>query len=184
MNALQRVREAVHDGNLLARTSLIAIDGPTAAGKTTLAAHLAPMLGAQVVAVDQLSAPGSRPWEWQRFRDEIWVPLAAGRSVRYQRHHWTQPEPGEFAALEPGRPVILEGLRSSIAELGDITDLVVWVDAPDDVRVERARARDPQRFACWSTKWRPIEEEWLAADDPRARADLVVSGLDPLFLVR
>ena len=160
----------------LSGSYLIAIDGFTGAGKTTLADALADLIGAEVVRVDDLSAPGVLPWEWERFLAEIWLPIRDGKQTSYRKHHWTLQEPGELALVRSDRPVILEGVKSSLLQLRPYADFIVWVETDLEIRIERAKARGATRFECWSTNWRPVEEEWARIEKPQLAADLVVSG--------
>lgn len=156
------------------RTCLIGVDGLGAAGKSTLAARLATEIGGVVVSTDDLSAPGSDPWEIDRFIAEIWTPLSQGRPARYRVHHWTRAEPGQWVDLPANIPVVLEGVRSTARANPAPFDLRIWVDADLPTRLARAEARDPGRFSCWTTNWMPIEQAWFAAERPDLVADHVV----------
>src|SRR5664279_4003979 len=74
---------------------VLAVDGPTGAGKSTLAAAIAAELGAQVVQLDDL-IPG---WDGLRagaaivLRDVV-EPIARGADGGYRRYDWHQ---GEYA---------------------------------------------------------------------------------------
>lgn len=159
---------------LRGRTCLIGVDGLGASGKTTFAQRLADEVGGVVVQVDDLSAPGSRPWEIDRFIRDVWTPLTQGRPGRYRVHHWTQDEPGDWVDVPVGVPVALEGVRSTAKVNPAPFDLRVWLDADEPTRLARAGARDPGRFECWTTNWMPIENAWMAEERPDLAADLVV----------
>lgn len=171
----QQIAAALHDLSLKG-SCFVAIDGFTGAGKSTLADSLAGLIDADVVRVDDLSAPGVLPWEWERFLTEVWQPIRNGVPATYRKHHWTLTEPGEMAKVRTGRPVILEGVKSSLLHLRPYLDFIVWVETGVDVRLERAQARGAQRFECWSTNWRPVEEQWALDENPNLAANLVVSG--------
>lgn len=166
----------IDERGLRNRTCLIGVDGLGASGKTTFAARLAEAIGGVVVHVDDLSAPGSKPWEIDRFLSEVWTPLAAGRPARYRLHHWTSAEPGEWAEVPAGAPVILEGVRATAKANPAPFDLRIWIDADQPTRLSRAEARDPGRFSCWTTNWMPIEDAWLADERPDLAADLVIDS--------
>lgn len=153
---------------------LIGVDGLGAAGKSTFADRLSQRLDAQVVHVDEFNQPGVHPWEVHRFLAEVWRPYVHGRPARYRRWHWTQAEPGEWAEVAPGRALILEGVRSTdLAVTADFA-LRVWLEVPEQVRRERARLRDPDRHACWTTNWMPIEQAWFLDQRPDLQADIIV----------
>lgn len=173
-DGLDRAIALVVGRGLRGRTSLIGVDGLGASGKTTFAGRLAEAIGGVVVHVDDLSAPGSKPWEIDRFLRDVWTPLSQGRAARYRLHHWTGAEPGEWAEVPTGVPVILEGVRSTARANPAPFELRIWVDADPPTRLARAEARDPGRFGCWTTNWMPIEDGWRAEERPDLAADLVV----------
>lgn len=162
---------------LIGRTgapALIGIDGLGAAGKTTLAERLRELTGAQLVHVDDLSAPGVLPWEVDRFRAEVWAPYRRGEPTAFRRWHWTSGQPGELQLVDPERVLILEGVRATDSTVDAPFALRVWVQAPEEVRLDRARRRDPDRFECWSTTWRPREQAWYRAARPDRQAGLII----------
>lgn len=156
------------------RSCLIGVDGLGASGKTTFARQLADEIGGVVVHTDELSAPGSEPWEIDRFIDQIWRPLSRGLPARYRVHHWTQTQAGDWIDVPVGVPIILEGVRSTAKANPAPFDLRIWVEAQRAQRMARAEARDPGRFSCWTTNWMPIEDAWFAAERPDLRADYVL----------
>lgn len=151
----------------------IAIDGLGASGKTTLADEIANALGLAVVHLDDFTRPGAVGWERERFREQVVEPLQAGRAARYQRHHWTSPEPTDWVDLPTSQAVIIEGIGASEPPEGVTWDRVVWVAVSEAVRHRRAEVRDPGRFGCWSQTWRPIEQQWFERSQPWRGADLV-----------
>ncbi len=159
------------------RSGFVGVDGPSCAGKTTFAALLAEVLGATVVAGDDLSRPGRPLWEHERFVAEVYQPVAAGRDGRYRRWHWTSARPGDEVVVPAGRPVVVEGVRTTDVAVAVPWDVRVWVDADRDVRLDRARTRDGgARWQCWSTRWLPREDAYVALQRPYERADVVVTG--------
>src|SRR6478672_10427407 len=87
-------------------THLVAIDGPSGAGKTTLAARVAAALAAPTVHMDDLY-PG---WDGLRAattRLHQWVvePLQSGRPARYRRWDWDVDAYAEWVQL-PASEVI------------------------------------------------------------------------------
>lgn len=152
----------------------IALDGLGASGKTTLAEVLARHVpGLVVVHVDDFTRPGTVGWERDRFAAQVHEPLLAGASARYQRWHWTSPEPTEWCTIPAGSSVLVEGIGASEPPQGMLWDRVLWLSAPEPVRMRRAADRDPGRFGCWTQNWRPIEQEWFEESAPWRRADLV-----------
>lgn len=136
------------------RTGWIGIDGRGASGKTTLAAELGQAFPhAHLVHIDDFAGPGIPEWDWTRFIHEVRDPLAAA-----------------------GELVIVEGVSCTRAEVGIDWDLRIWVDAPYETRLRRARERDGEAMLPrWLQDWMPSEERYIAREHPDERADLVVS---------
>lgn len=155
-------------------TRLVAVDGPSGAGKTTLAEALAIRLGAPVVHMDDLY-PGWDGLRESRLRLSEWVvdPLRDGRPPRYRRWDWASSEYGEWVQVEPSGVVVLEGCGSGALDTADALSLLVWVEAEEGVRRERGLRRDPGYVDFWD-RWGRQEREVFAQDRTRERADVVV----------
>jgi len=158
------------------RPAFVGIDGLSCAGKTTFAGRLAQALGGDVVHGDDMSRPRQPLWEHERFVTEVYGPVLATGSATYRRWHWTSEEPGEQLAVTRA-PVIVEGIHVTDEVVAVPWDVRVWVTVDEDVRVERAKEREGgARWECWSTNWMPQEAAYVAAQNPAARADVIVDG--------
>ncbi|RYZ31595.1 MAG: hypothetical protein EOP01_03045 [Propionibacteriaceae bacterium] len=157
-------------------TRWVGIDGLGASGKTTLAATVAAALpGAVVVHVDDFARPSVETWERDRFVAQVLEPLVAGRPARYERWDWASDASLGWVDVAPGLPVVVEGVSSTDVRLGVPWDVTLWVDAPDEVRLARALARDGEAMReQWVERWRPAEEAYEAAQRPQERVDAVV----------
>jgi uridine kinase len=162
------------------RARWIGIDGPGAAGKSTLARLIAHEVeGAVVVSIDEFWGPSISEWDWPRFTEQLVNPLVAGRDARYQGWDWAHDRAGPWHEVAAGSVVVVEGVSSTREEVDVVWDLTIWVDAPADIRRARARARDgDDGMARWLDDWIPSEQRYIATQRPQARVDLVVSGVD------
>jgi uridine kinase len=175
-----RVRAAA---TALGAVRLICVDGPAGSGKTTLAGVLATALGqrAAVVHLDDLY----EGWTglvgvWERVEAQLLVPLAAGRSGRYQRYDWPTARFAEWVEVPVPEVLILEGCGSSPRAVDGRAVLRVFVDAPADVRLARGLARDGADERDHWLAWMAEEATEFVRESTRDRADVVVDGTAPL----
>lgn len=154
---------------------VVAIDGRAGAGKSTLARRLAALLPAPVLPMDDLY-PG---WDGlaaavPALVADVLEPLSAGRPPTYRRWDWAADGWGGPVTL-PWRPyLVVEGVGSGARRAAPYLSLLVWAEAPDDVRKERALARDGDGFRPHWDRWARQEEDLLGVERTRERADLVV----------
>ncbi len=111
-----------------------------------------------------------------RVRDGVLAPLAAGRPGRYLRWDWGRGRDGEPVTVPVTGRLILEGAGAGSRELAPYLSALVWVEAPEPVRHERAMARDGETYRPYWDAWAAQERAHFLTHDPRSRADLVVDG--------
>lgn len=162
------------------RTVYVGVDGCGAAGKTMFADLIAAVVPrAVVVHIDDFAGPCLPEWDWDRFRNEIVLPLRAGRWAHYQRWDWDRNEGAEWHDIETRQVVVVEGVSATRAEVDVAWDYTVWVEAPREVRLARARARDgAEQMPRWLVDWMPSEERYIAREHPQERVDAIVSGIE------
>lgn len=161
---------------------LVAIDGPSGAGKSTLAGRLARVLPeAAVVRSDDFPVPwdGDPLAWWPPLAAQILQPLAAGRDADYRPYDWKSGTYRPAVTLRASLSIlIVEGVGAAGAQAP--AAFRIWVDAPFELRRQRAISRDGGEFTAAWEAWTVREESHFAADRTRARADLIVDGcLDP-----
>ncbi|WP_430298317.1 chorismate-binding protein [Sinomonas sp. B1-1] len=165
-----------------ARTpAVIAVDGRSGSGKTSLAVELAAVLRThRTVALVHLEDvyPG---WDGlaagiERSAAGILAPLRRGEAARWRAWDWAAGLDGEERVTEPADVVVLEGVGAGAARLRAFCDAVVWVEAEAAERKRRALERDGETYAPHWDRWAAQEEVWLADDDVRAAAAVVVAS--------
>jgi uridine kinase len=159
-------------------TRWVGVDGFGAAGKTTLARGIVAALpGAQLVAVDDFARADRPDWHRELFATTVLEPLLAGRRVRYQRWDLLSDRGLDWVEVRPGTPLVVEGVSATDVRVPVPWDVVLWVEAAEEVRRARIAARDdPGLLVRWEREWWPSEEAYAAAQQPWARADAVVAG--------
>lgn len=154
---------------------VVAIDGPSGSGKTDLADRLAAATNAAVLHLDDLY-PGWHGLEaTPPVVADLLAVIAGGDTGHARRWDWEHDRPGATLLLPPAPLVVVEGVGAAADVVRPFLSLVVWVEAPEAVRRERAIARDGDTYAPWWDVWSHQEREHHARELTRARADVVVS---------
>lgn len=157
-------------------TRIVGIDGRGGAGKSTLAAWLAPELRATGIVHTDDFASWDNPVEWwPELIERALEPLAAGLPARYQPTAWTDEE-REPVVLEPGGTVVLEGVSATRAAFRPYLAYAIWVETDRAVRLERGLARDGEDSRGQWELWMAAEDAYVARERPADHADVVLPG--------
>ena len=149
------------------------IDGRSGSGKTELAGLLAERWPeAQIVHLDDLY-PG---WDGLADGSRHVGQHVLGEVPRWQRWNWDAGAPGEWVALDPLRPIVVEGAGALSRENRRRADAGVWVELDDVRRKARALARDGAAYEPHWDRWAAQEEAFLALENPRVLADAILDG--------
>ena len=135
----------------------IAVDGITAAGKTTFADRLADLLGGGArITIDDYHRPPPQNYYPDSFDFDAF----------------------RAAVLAAPRPLVADGVFLLHPDLRDLWDLTIFLRCDREVARERGIARDEswmenarERYA---TRYVPGETQYLEEVDPESIADLVV----------
>jgi uridine kinase len=171
--------------------TLVALDGRSAAGKSTLAARVAPLVGAAVIDGDDFYSGGTaETWDamsaaekashcidWRRQRPVL-EKLAREETASWRPYDW-EADDGSLAdrtvTCHPAPVVILDGAYSGRPELADLFDLRVLLDAPAHLRRKRLVQREGEGFRVdWNRRWDDAEQWYFAEVMPPESFDLVV----------
>ena len=192
MKGLERVLTSIEG------RKIIAIDGRSAAGKTTLAEELLAVTGGDILHMDDFflppelrtaqrySEPGGNIHR-ERFQEEILPFLRNESIVKYRRFDCQKGAyDANLLSLDTSRTVIIEGAyRTVIIEgaysllpvFGKYYDISIFVDIDPERQLERIRKRNGKEKAeVFRTKWIPLEEAYIKAYSIDKSADLIIDG--------
>jgi len=188
VESLTRLGTGRHTGD---RSVVLAIDGRSSSGKTTLAARVqAAVTWSAVVHTDDIAWWHSRFGWADLLVDGILLPLYRGELVNFQPPSWAEHGRGGSIDVPASCPLlIIEGVGAGRREAAHLVDALVWVQSDHREAERRSLARvgqpgGPQTV--WDLReWMAEEEPFLADQRPWERADLIVAGtpqipFDPL----
>jgi len=161
---------------------IIAVDGRSGAGKTTLAVELAARLRAHhKVSLFHLEDiyPG---WDGlaagvERYVTTVLTPLSRGEAATWTSWDWKNHYDGDTRVTLPAEIVIIEGVGAAAEAARPMLHTVIWAESPDDIRRTRALDRDGATYEPYWDQWAAQEDEWLGRDDVPGHADLRVHNL-------
>ena len=175
------------------RTVLVGIDGGAGAGKTTFAKWLAERIKEDVAPVstvltDRMYRPVGERWkgsiadipigydvDWERIRDEVLLPLKAGKTARFQLYDWIEDCLNEWVEIDSTGVTIIDGVSALRNELAEHYDLRIWVSCPLEIRIARLLNRgDTSQEEIDS--WLLMEERYHAVHEPEKSAHLAIDS--------
>jgi uridine kinase len=157
---------------------LVTIDGPSGAGKTSLARRLCRSLRrVPVVHLDHLYE-GWTGLDGVGDRLDAWVmtPLRQGLPGQHLVYDWHRGAYAEWREVPLAPVLLVEGVGAGQRRFQDAAVLRIWIDAPEDLRRDRTLEREGPDMQTALTEWWPREARHFEAEHTRTRADLVVDG--------
>ncbi|MBV7334087.1 hypothetical protein KFU94_38810 [Chloroflexi bacterium TSY] len=171
--------------------TLVAIDGHSAAGKTTWAtiiqesnSHVTvlhiddfyrPMNAADRELLDAIGGY-ERYYDWERLEAQVLMPLHNRRIGRYQAYNWqTNRLDQVWQNVKPKGIIVVEGCYAMRPELRKYYNVMILVESSAKMRwqrqLERADASEE-----WFRRWDAAERHYMETYRPREAADLVIGG--------
>jgi uridine kinase len=162
-------------------TVVVAVDGHSGAGKTTLARGIrdaltaAGVTGVGLLHLDEIypgwdglaAAPGL-------LAEQVLAPLSRGEPAAYRRWSWVRQTWAGTREVAPCRVLVVEGCGSSVGPARPFVAVAVFLDADRDLRRTRGLARDGDAYEPHWERWARQEAALFASDRTRERADLVI----------
>jgi len=169
-------------GRGVGRPLVLAVDGRSSSGKTTLAARLQDVVeGSAVVHTDDIAWWHSRFGWADLLVDGILTPAHAGRPVSYRPPRWDERQrPGAIEVPADCPLLIIEGVGAARRETAHLTDAAIWVQADERETERRNLARVGQPGGSPTVRhlrdWMAEEMPFQASQRPWESADLIVCG--------
>ncbi len=179
-------------GNPGGRPRIVAVDGRSASGTSTVADRIRSTVPRSVVLSTDDIAWHESFFEWgPLLRESVLEPVRAGRPVQFRPPAWqTHGRAGSIDVPAGLVLVVVEGVGAGQRALDDLIDVTLWVQSDFRVAEKRGIARDiasgvngdaASTIAFWH-EWMTAELRFLAADRPWDRADIVLTGTPPIAL--
>lgn len=166
-------------------SAVIAIEGGSASGKTTLSGILEKVYGCNVFHIDDFFLrPEQRTPERlaeiggnvdrERFFSEVVTPLKNNETVRFRRFDCASQTLGEEISVAPKELTVVEGVYSTHPKLEKYFDLSLFLDIDSEYQKQRILKRNAPQFAKrFFNEWIPLENAYFSATDIKKRSDLI-----------
>jgi uridine kinase len=164
------------------RPAIVAINGHSSSGKTTLARRLGSALpAAAVLHTDDLAwHQGVFAWD-VLLLDAVLPAVRAGEPLSYRPPAWqARSRPGSITLPGDLEFLVVEGVGASQASVRAAYDVVIWVETDEPTRL----SRDIPRLVAGEmsipdySSWMAEENAYVTRERPWEQADLLVNGGD------
>lgn len=178
---LERIDETLKKGS-----AIVAIEGGSASGKTTLSQMLGEIYDCTVFHMDdfflrpeqrtaQRYAEVGGNVDRERFLEEVLIPLSKNQSIDYKRFDCSTFELCEPIKVTPQKLTIIEGAYSMHPELAPYYDLSVFLDISPELQRKRiAKRNSPQMAERFYNQWIPLEQTYFSKMQVRQRCHISV----------
>lgn len=175
------------DGFLSKGSVIVAIDGGSASGKTTLASKLQEVYDCNVFHMDDffLQAHQRTPErlnevggnvDRERFQSEVLQSLKKGETVYYRRFDCQTQALEVPVTVEPKKLTIIEGAYSMHPAFSNYYDLGVFLDIDPEHQKQRILKRNSTAMAeRFFGEWIPMENTYFSETKIKDRCDLIIN---------
>ncbi len=176
------------DKRLAGGPVILAIEGGSASGKTTLAALLGDVYGATILHMDDFFLrPEQRTdarraevggnLDRERFTEEVALPLIRGGAFSYRRFDCGKQTLCEPTAVTPARLTVVEGAYSTHPEIPVYYGLSAFLTISPELQRARIEVRNtPETARRHIEEWIPKEEAYFSAFGIQDRCDIILDA--------
>lgn len=164
---------------------ILAIEGGSTSGKTTLASLLKELYGAAVFhADDYFLQPHQRTKERlseiggnldrERLEKEILIPLSKNEEVRFKRYDCQSGRLLAPKKVPTAQLTVIEGAYLMHPDLAPYYDLSVFLKISDEAQRERIVKRNGEMAHRFFNEWIPLEKRYFEGFDISSKCDIVI----------
>ena len=166
-------------------SALIAIEGGSASGKTTLSQLLSRVYDCNVFHMDDFFlrpeqrtearfAQAGGNIDHERFLEEVLLPLSQGKTVQYSAFDCSTFTLRPAVEIAPKGLNIIEGAYSMHPQLAQYYDFSVFLSITPQLQRKRIERRNsPEMAQRFFDTWIPFEHTYFEATDPAARCSMI-----------
>ncbi len=166
---------------------VVAIDGGSASGKTTLSKMFEELYDCTVFHIDDFFLrPEQRTPERyeeiggnidrERFLKEILIPLSENKTINYRKFDCSTMTITPAVKIVPKKLIIIEGVYSMHTHFSKYYDYSVFLDVPTQLQKKRIEKRNfPQLAKRFFNEWIPLEEIYFEKMQVKKRCDISIS---------
>ena len=162
--------------------TLVAIDGPAGAGKTTLAAQFqrdfSKVKSVSTIHMDSLYAGWDNVFE-ERLTSTLAMIVSEHNALRpftIEIFNWKSMAFDSFLTIEPTDILIIEGVGAGQKIVRDGGAITYWLDIEPSVGLERVLKRDGYEIESQMRQWQSDQEEHFARDLTRNHAHYILTS--------
>lgn len=153
---------------------IVAIDGCSGAGKTTLATQLSKQYDCNVIHMDdfflraeqrsreRLAMPGGNI-DYKRFEEEVIKPLLAKKDFSFRPYDCSTGNQREPVYIKYKKLTIIEGTYSLHPRYRDAMDIKIFLNIDEATQKERIKKRNPDKYERFIREWIPMERQYFDA---------------------
>ena len=162
--------------------TLLAIDGPAGAGKTTYAAKLEAELSAnatvKVIHMDDLYNGWENPLNnaLSEILDRVTTAHLAGREFVIKKFNWELMQFDREESISPTDYLIIEGVGAAQAIVREAGATTYWLDIDAETGLQRVLARDGSHIENEMRQWQIQQSIHFATDQTRENCEFKITS--------
>lgn len=177
---LEKIEAKLKNGRVI-----LAIDGCSASGKSTLATLLCELYSTTVFHMDDFFLPPNMRTQKrlsevggnvdrERFENEVLIPLKCGKTINYRPFNCKTNDFKEPTEIIPKNLVIIEGAYSMHPDLRCYYDISLFLEIDKETQRSRILKRNIDTWGAFFEKWIPLENSYFEKMDIKSKCDFLI----------